>query len=154
MKIIETNTPKIRFGEGNVFATDEYDADCIAVVINQRVDGPRRPPLFLPSDFEEYKRSHKGVFTIVYGLDKTKQPILTLTQVKPCIMEMLDHAKRMGCKRIGVFGSQVSDGTFVEGARETYEAVKEWVSKNGDFVEHITLIDKSGDYNQFLCSEN
>lgn len=149
MNIAQTNNPKIQFGEGNIFAVDEYDVDCIAVVINQSVPG-RRPPLDLPLDFDEYRRANHGVFTIVYGIDRVRQPMLTLAQVRSCIFEMLGHAKSMGRRRIGVFGCQVSDGTFAEGARETYEAVKEWVRLNDEYVDSIILVDKHGDYNQLL----
>ena len=149
MKTTDTKNPKIKFGEGDIFDVEAWGFDALAIVMNQEIP-QHRPPLKLPCDFHEYLRQHKHVPTIVYGLDRRKEPMLELRQVKPCIKEMLGHLLLVNAKRIGVFGSQISDGTFVEGARETYEAVKEWVEEHGDAIDCITLVDLNGDYNQFL----
>lgn len=140
---------KLRTAKGNIFDIERFGFDALALVINQRVNG-RRPPLDLPSDFSDFNRNNPGVFMVVYGLDKNKQTILKKEQVKPCINEMLNHIKAQGRKRIGVFGAQVSDDIFKEGARLTFEAVNEWLSENDTSVDHITLVDKQGGFDQFV----
>lgn len=140
---------KLKTAEGNIFDIARFGFDALVLVINQRVSG-QRPPLDLPSDFDNFKRSNPGVFMVVYGLDNQKQPILSKDQVKPCIKEMLDHVKAQGRKRIGVFGAQVSDGIFKEGARLTFEAANEWLNENDSSVEYITLVDKQGGFDQFV----
>lgn len=140
---------KLRTAEGNIFDIERFGFDALAIVINQRVSG-RRPPLDLPSDFSDFKKNNPGVFMVVYGLDKNKQTILKKEQVKPCINEMLNHIKAQGRKRIGVFGSQVSDDIFKEGARLTFDAVNEWLNENDSSVDYITLVDKQGGFDQFV----
>lgn len=140
---------KLKTAKGNIFDIVRFGFDALALVINQKVCG-QRPPLDLPFDFTDFKKRNPGVFMVVYGLDSQKQPILCKEQVKPCIKEMLDHEKAQGRKRIGVFGAQVSDGIFKEGARLTFDAANEWLNENDSSVVSITLVDKQGGFDQFV----
>lgn len=164
MEITNTENPKIKFGRGDVFDVKDWGFDGLAVVINQPISHNLRFSL------ERYLKEGVIVPTDVYGLDNSNEPmmseqmkhklkdvgwndvnepILTREQVKPKIKEMLTRLKNHGCKNIGVFGSQISDDTFLVGAKQTYKAVREWVEDHQDDIDRITLVSFDGDYNQF-----
>ena len=150
MNIIDTKNPKIKFGEGDIFDVEAWGCDGIVAVINKGVPENKQNPHRIPYDYMSFMKKHPEFPCKTYDHSRPHCPILKKADVRPKINKMLDYMLAKHCKRIGVFGSQISDGTFVEGARETYEAVKEWVEEHGDAIDSITLVDLNGDYNQFL----
>lgn len=137
MTFTETNNPKIRFAEGDVFATSEYEADGLIVFSCKGFNPLHTDALFYKGDARYIHHSFRN-----RNQSRLRQRCL--------VMRYLRELTRQGCGRIGIHCSAHINDSAIEGARICYEAVRDWVRRNPEAIGWITLVDKQGDYNRFL----
>lgn len=158
----DVNSSKIFLGKGNIFDVEQFGFDGIGVIFYKRHGfGPET----FGFDLSDYYRASKTPVPICVYYNEAmfikqvqvknyydgRNPKVDSSQLRDLVFRMLSYlVVENGCKKIGFHGAPISDGTYAEGARLTFEAVKEWINIHPNLVDSITLVDKLGDYEKIL----
>lgn len=131
-----TGNRKIRLGEGDLFDTESYGATGLAVLRNATDDELRcackgydgKPPLV------------KHVFK------SDPSPEYLHDVIFRCLKQLRDQRRRT----IGLLCTAAVNGSTIEGARSTLEAVRAWARRYDRRFDQIVIVDTYGDYAKAL----
>lgn len=125
---------KVWIGEGDIFKFDDlYKPDYI-IVLHDNKDADFRDIC------ESNKKDNRNLLVNVFD---SNQP--TSEDIRAKVLASLD-AIPMNCQFIGFHCSVSVGDSYVEGARITYDAVNEWVSRTNRNLKRVLIVDIFGDY--------
>ena len=136
MLLIPTRNKQIMLGEGNIFDTDSYQADGIAVLMNRS-----------EQQMADACKRYEGKAHIVTHLFTRNN--YTPEYIHDVIFRCLKELRDKKCKRIGIHCA-VPCGSTLEGAAPAYSAISQWAARYAKKFKTLILVDTYGDYNKLL----
>jgi hypothetical protein len=127
---------KIRLGEGDHFATDSCGATGLVVLTNAADE-----------DLGHACKNHGGKPHLEQHVFKQEPSQERLHDV---IFRCLKQLRDQRCKTIGLLCTAAVNGSTIEGARSTLEAVRAWARRYDRKFDQIVIVDTYGDYAKAL----
>lgn len=137
MVLINTDDPKLKIGEGDVFDIEGYSPDGIAVLRMEKEHYLK----------EVCKNFSGGVplETHVFAKDDYSETYIH-DVVYACLKKLCDKK----CKQIGFLCSVCINGSRANGAAYVYQTLKQWMTRNAKKVKRIVVVDPYGDYGRVV----
>lgn len=139
-KIITSNQEKLYFAEGNVFATDGFGFDGVAVFLPNGM-------YMINGDYKRFQFANPdNIVAAIY--DFHNQPNLSLQDIPFAVNTILDMLQVHNCKRIGFHGIKINGVNDFFAESYTIRAVSNWLSNHLDSIESITMVDRYDSYSK------
>ena len=131
-----TGNKKIKIGEGDLFDTDSYGATGLVVLRNAADE-----------DLGHACKNYGGKPHLEQHVFKQDPSPERLHDV---IFRCLKQLRDKRCKTIGLLCTAAVNGSTIEGARSTLEAVRAWARRYDRRFDQIVIVDTYGDYAKAL----
>ncbi len=134
-----TGNKKIMIGEGDIFdiGASEYNPDGIAIIYEKG-----------QVDLKDMCKAFDGGIPLVERYFAKENP--TLDDIRSKVYQSLNVLLEQNCKKIGFHCSVSLDGSYVEGARVVFDAVRAWVKRYNKKVKHLVIVDIYGDFSKVM----
>lgn len=135
-----TGNKKIKIGEGDLFDTESYGADGLAVLRNADDE-----------DMAHACKAYDGETPLVQHVFKKSPSAERMHEVIfACLKQLCD--KR--CKTIGFLCNVAIYNSSAEGAAVVYDTIKLWAKRYDKKFNRIVIVDTYGDYAKALNQDN